>query len=183
MIKLNLGAGSDILNGYINHDICTLPGIDIVHNLNVYPWPFDDSSCSEVKIYDVLEHLDDFMRAMEELHRILMPGGIIKLQVPYYLSWSAYADPTHKKYFHELTFRFFDPLSCWCQERPYYSHARFFIIEEFFILYPFSPYFSFPFFANIFISNIFAKRLLSTLSASSMLNLINDLRFTLQKPF
>ncbi len=39
--NLNLGAGKDIVDGYINHDIVELPGIDIVHDLNVFPWPWE----------------------------------------------------------------------------------------------------------------------------------------------
>ena len=64
-MKLNLGAGSDIRQGWVNHDVVKLDGIDVVHNLNITPWPWLDSSIDELHAMDILEHLDDFMRAME----------------------------------------------------------------------------------------------------------------------
>ncbi len=74
-MKLNIGAGTDLREGYVNHDIAMLPGIDIVWDLNMLPWPWASVSVDEVVLKDVLEHLTDFMPAMEELHRILKPGG------------------------------------------------------------------------------------------------------------
>ena len=53
-IFLNLGAGSDVKAGYINHDIVFLPGIDVVHNLNEYPWPWDNNSIDEIQAVDLL---------------------------------------------------------------------------------------------------------------------------------
>ena len=47
-MKLNLGAGNDIRDGFINHDISQLPGIDVTFDINKYPWPWDDSSFDEV---------------------------------------------------------------------------------------------------------------------------------------
>jgi SAM-dependent methyltransferase len=179
-MKLNLGSGTDLLDGYVNHDIAKLPGIDIVHNLNSTPWPWDSSAIDEIKIYDVLEHLDDFMSAMEEIWRILIPGGICRLRVPYWNSWCAYADPTHKRSFHELTFDFFDPRSPYCQQRHYYTHARFLIKEISFVICPFSPYFSIPGLREIKISNPIARRLLG-LIGGFISNLILDIEVVLIK--
>ena len=114
-MKIHLGAGRDILTGYINHDLVALLGIDVVHNLNHYPWPWADSSVEEIRVFNVLEHLDDFMKAMEEISRILAPGGHCHISVPYWNSWCVPADPTHKRGFQEITFRFFDPESIYCQ--------------------------------------------------------------------
>lgn len=181
-MKVNLGAGSDILTGYINHDLLALPGIDVVHNLNQYPWPWADGSIEEIKMFDVLEHLDNFMQAMEEIFRVLMPGGHCLVSVPYWNSWCAYADPTHKRGFHEITFRFFDPESIYCQERPYYTRARFKIVYEEFIVAPFSPYFSIPGVAEISVSRAWSKNVIGLIGNYFISNLIHDLRLTLKKP-
>lgn len=181
-LKVNLGAGSDILAGYINHDLVKLPGIDVVHNLNQYPWPWADGSIDEIKMYDVLEHLDDFMKAMEEMFRILTPGGRCRISVPYWNSWCAYADPTHKRGFHEITFRFFDPASVYCKERPYYTKARFKVIEEKFILVPFSPYFGVPGVGEIAVSGTLSKRVVGLIGNYFVSNLIQDLQLVLEKP-
>ena len=180
-MKVNLGAGSDILEGYINHDLADLPGIDIVHDLNHYPWPWADGSIEEIKVHDVLEHLDDFIKAMEEIYRILSPSGRCNVRVPYWNSWCSYADPTHKRGFHELTFRFLDPESAYCKERPYYTKARFKVVEESFILVPFSPYFGLPGISEIYISRSFSKKVVGLIGNYFISNLIQDLQIVLKK--
>lgn len=180
MVKINIGAGNDIREGYINHDITKLKGIDVVHNLNIYPWPWDDNSCDELLMNDVLEHLDSFILAMEEAHRILKHGGILVASVPYWNSANAHIDPTHKKGFHEHTFRFFDPNSHYCQERPYYTTARFTIEDESFVLSPFVPYIQLPFLKLIIIRNPLLKKIIGLLG-NLISNVILDLNLKLKK--
>lgn len=181
-MKVNLGAGSDILAGYVNHDIVALPGIDVVHNLNQYPWPWADASVQEIKVHDVLEHLDVFMKAMEEMFRMLTPGGRCYVSVPYWNSVSASADPTHKRGFHELTFSFFDPDAAYCQQRPYYTKARFRVVAQQFILVPFGPYLSLPGVGQITVSRAFSRRIVGLIGNYFISNLIHDLRLVLEKP-
>lgn len=180
-LKLNIGAGTDILPGWINHDVATLPNIDCVHDLNVRPWPWESGSVSEIKIYDVLEHLDDLIPSLEEIWRILEPGGICRVSVPYWNSWCAAADPTHRRAFHEITFQFFDPASPYCQTRPYYSTARFSIVEEEFILVPFNPYFLLPGVGEFAVRRRVAKRIIGLIGNYFISNLIQDLRVVLRK--
>lgn len=179
-IKINLGAGSDIKEGYVNHDIAMLPGIDIVHDLNIYPWPWRSDSTATVLALDVIEHLDDFIKSMEELHRILIYGGRAFIRVPYWNSWSRHADPTHKRGFHELTFQFFNPESPLCKERYYYSSARFKIINESFIVIPLSPYYHFPIKSKFKVRNRYFKIILSLLS-NFFCSIIIDLELELEK--
>jgi SAM-dependent methyltransferase len=180
-MKINLGAGTDIRDGYINHDIAPLTSIDVVHDLNIFPYPWEGGSIDEIIARDVIEHLDDFMKVMEEIYRILKPGGLIKIKVPYWNSVSRHADPTHKRGFHELTFRFFDPASIYCQERHYYTHARFHINEECFILVPFSPYLAIPGLGVVRVKGKFAKRVVG-LIGNMFSNIILDLDLILEKP-
>ena len=35
--KLHIGCGHDIKEGWVNHDLAQLPGVDIVHDLNSFP--------------------------------------------------------------------------------------------------------------------------------------------------
>lgn len=177
-MKINLGAGGDIRQGFVNHDIVQLPGIDVVHDLNSYPWPWPDASVDELVAKDLLEHLDEFMPAMEEIFRIVRPGGRIYLKVPYWNGWSRQADPTHRRGFHELTFRFFDPDSPYCKERHYYTQARFHIERETFVLAPLSPYFSIPGVGEIRISNRILKRFVG-LIGNTLSNIILDLELEL----
>jgi len=179
-INLHLGAGTKILSNYINHDIAPLDGIDVVHDLNIYPWPWADNSIDSILAIDLIEHLDNFLSVMAEIHRILKPGGILTLKVPYWNSVYAHADPTHKRGFHEFTFHFFDPDSHWCKQRPYYTNTRFKIIEEHFVILPFAPYMKIPFLGFISIRNSFAKRMFGFFG-NLFSNIILDLHYKLVK--
>jgi SAM-dependent methyltransferase len=179
--RLNIGAGTDIQPGWTNHDVVALPGIDCVHDLNIRPWPWASATVSEIKIYDVLEHLNDLIPSIEEIWRILQPGGICRVSVPYWNSWCAAADPTHRRAFHEITFQFFDPASPYCRSRPYYSTARFSIIEEAFILAPFNPYFLMPGVGEFAVKRRAAKRVVGLIGNYFISNLIQDLQVVLKK--
>ena len=48
-MKLNLGSGGKPFQDYINVDINhTAPGVNIIHDLNDYPWPFKTESVDGV---------------------------------------------------------------------------------------------------------------------------------------
>ena len=65
-MKLHLGAGKDIKEGWVNHDLVKLEGIDITHNLNKYPWPWEDGLFDEVYANNLLEHVQDVVGFMEK---------------------------------------------------------------------------------------------------------------------
>ena len=123
--KLHLGCGHNIKSGWINHDLIDLPGVDVVFDLNKYPWPIEDNSIDEIWAKDVLEHLPNTINVMNEIYRITKPASKIYIAVPYWNSWEAITDPTHISQFNEYTFDFFDPESSTCRNREYYSNARF----------------------------------------------------------
>ena len=54
-MKLYLGAGQKRLDGYTHVDIAATDGIDVVHDLNELPWPWDDGSISIITAEDVVE--------------------------------------------------------------------------------------------------------------------------------
>lgn len=142
--KLHLGCGNQIKKGWINHDIVALPNVDVVHNLKEFPWPFDDGQFEEVYMKDVLEHLPDTIKTMEELYRITAKGAKVYITVPYWNSYTAVGDPTHIKFFNEFSFDFFDPNNWQCKERHYYSTARFYIKKIGLGITPFEPIIKIP---------------------------------------
>ena len=109
MKKLNLGCGTDIKKGYVNLDRAELEGVDVVHDLDKFPYPFKDNEFEEIYCKHVLEHVDDLLRVMEELTRISKPGARIQVIAPYFAGQGAYNDPTHKKFFTYKTFDYLSP--------------------------------------------------------------------------
>lgn len=128
---LNLGCGEDIRRDYINVDIHPLPGVDVVQDLARFPYPYHDNSFDQIIAQDVLEHLPNTVKVMEELWRILKPGGLLAVRVPHARSDLYLHDPTHVSKFTEETFYYFTQRS---PSHPvskynYYSSARFEILE------------------------------------------------------
>lgn len=89
----------------VHLDVTDLSGVDVVWDLNNFPYPFKDNEFDMVIAYHVLEHLDNVVKVMGELWRILKPKGIVKIRVPYYTHLNAVIDITHR---HVFTFRSFD---------------------------------------------------------------------------
>jgi ubiquinone/menaquinone biosynthesis C-methylase UbiE len=123
---LDLGCGKKKRPGSIGVDHSDRHGADVIHDLNVMPYPFSDNEFDEVYLDNVLEHLDSPMRVMEEVHRITKCGGKVKVIVPYFRSLWAFIDPTHKHFFTVDSFAYFDPRHIICQ-RYDYSTARFYV--------------------------------------------------------
>ena len=179
--RLNLGCGNEILESYVNADIVPLEGVDVICDLSRFPWPFQDGEFDEVRGKDVLEHLPDTIKVMEEIHRITKVGGKVFLSVPYWNCWEAVTDPTHIRQFNELTFEFFDPASSRCQRRPYYSTARFSIVRQGYGIVPFKPDFTIPYISSYkVVYNSCLKKLLSLL-ANRFSNVIIGLELELKR--
>ena len=106
-MKLNLGCGQDIRKGYVNLDFVKMKGVDKIHNLNKFPYPFKPNTFDEVYTSHVLEHLDDLPRVMKELKRICKKGARIVIRVPHFSCGVSYRDPTHKRLFSYFTFDYF----------------------------------------------------------------------------
>jgi SAM-dependent methyltransferase len=101
-------------------DCLALPGVDIVHDLDSYPYPFAADSVDEIHAYHVLEHVPDVMATMEELWRISKPGATVHIRVPHFTGILAWKDPTHKRSFTSESFGYFGQ-----NGYSYYTKARF----------------------------------------------------------
>jgi SAM-dependent methyltransferase len=104
---LHLGSGTRPREGALNVDRVQLPGVDVVWDLNTYPWPFATGVWRRVLAYHVLEHLDNLVQAVSELHRILAPGGTAEVRVPHMAGAGAWNNPTHRHFFTRSTFDYF----------------------------------------------------------------------------
>jgi 2-polyprenyl-3-methyl-5-hydroxy-6-metoxy-1,4-benzoquinol methylase len=95
---LDIGCGRTKLPNSIGLDQLNLPGVDIVADLN-QTLPIEDESFEFVYSNQVLEHVENLIGLVYEVHRILKPGGTFLAHVPYFRSSWAYIDPTHVRCF------------------------------------------------------------------------------------
>lgn len=88
---------------YVTLDINPDVEPDILHDLEVFPYPFDDDEFDSVTAHQVLEHTGNqgdhrfFFEQFTELWRILKPGGKLIADVPKWDSLWAFGDPSHKR--------------------------------------------------------------------------------------
>ncbi len=95
--------------------------------------PFHGDTAHTVYALNVLEHLDDLPALMAEIWRVLSPGGRLVVEVPYFSSVSAFADPTHRRWFTFTTFEHFaaPPHQGWAANRhTWFGDARFQIVRR-----------------------------------------------------
>ena len=104
---LDIGCGNKKEKGAIGIDISLDTKADIICDLNIYPYPLKDNQFDVILCYDILEHLIDTIKVMEEIHRIAKPNAIVKIKVPHYACWWGWSDPTHKKLFSPFSFDHF----------------------------------------------------------------------------
>lgn len=107
MSQLNLGCGRFKKRGFVNVDGDPACEPDVVHDLNRFPYPFDDESFSRIEADHVLEHLDEPMRAMAEMRRLLSPGGRLIIRVPHFSR--GFTHPEHRRGFDVSYPLYFDP--------------------------------------------------------------------------
>ena len=125
-LKLDIGCGISKREGFMGIDIIPLNGVDLVHDLNHFPYPLKSNSASEVWMDNVLEHLENPIKVVEEVFRICKNKAKITVSVPYFRSWYATIDPTHRNYFGVNWFNYFDPTHVFCKKFQY-SKARFIV--------------------------------------------------------
>lgn len=130
MRKLILGCGLRPEPGAVNVDKIPLRGVDVVHDLNIIPWPFKDEEFDFIIAEDVLEHLDDVIKVMEEIWRILKPNGRIWIRTNYVKYIDAFTDPTHKHFFTPESFDYFDSSTFLGQNYGFYTNKKFKILEK-----------------------------------------------------
>lgn len=104
---LQLGSGNKYCVDAVNVDLIASTNPDIVHNLENFPWPLPSNQFKEVRAFDVVEHLNDIVKTLEEIHRVCVNGAVVKITVPHFSCVNAFTDPTHKHYFSSASFNYF----------------------------------------------------------------------------
>jgi SAM-dependent methyltransferase len=117
---LQLGSGKDFKPDCFNVDINPAWGPDAVLDImsptlvgrEVATRRFGVAVLAEESFeaaiaHDVLEHLPDLTTAMTNVLRLLKPGGVFDVLVPYDLSLGAWQDPTHVRAFNERSWLYY----------------------------------------------------------------------------
>jgi SAM-dependent methyltransferase len=110
-ILLDLGCGGRKQPNFVGMDKRKLPGVDIVHDLERFPYPIPTSSVLTCVCSHVLEHLKPWLTldVFNEVWRIMKPEGQWVISLPYAGSPGFWQDPTHCNGFNQDTFLYFDP--------------------------------------------------------------------------
>lgn len=111
-MKINLGCGKDIRDGWTNCDHHPLQGVDVVMDLDTFPWPFKDSSAEHILASHIFEHVAHPVEFVLECWRVLEPGGVLTVTCPHWKSENAFTDPTHVRFVTDRTFDY------WCKGTP-----------------------------------------------------------------
>ena len=110
-ILLDVGCGAAKQPNFVGLDKVRYPGVDIVHDLETFPYPLKDNSCLTIIAKQVVEYIRPqvIMQVFDELWRIMKPGGQLVIKTPYPGSSTFWSDPTICNGMNEHTFLYFDP--------------------------------------------------------------------------
>lgn len=112
-IRLDLGCGHRKNKGFVGIDIRELPGVDVIHDLQKFPYPLPDECCVVITGSHIVEHINPangiFFRMMDELWRIAQPDCQLAFSHPYGVNELFVQDPTHCNPCNQATWQYFDP--------------------------------------------------------------------------
>jgi glycosyltransferase involved in cell wall biosynthesis len=130
-MKLNLGCCDATIPGFVNVDIVARPGVDQVADLST-PWPWADNSVEYVRAWDIIEHLPDKIMTMNEIYRVLKPGGRAEIAVPTTDGTGAFQDPTHVSFWNRRSFLYYEAGNLYRERfaNSYGIRARFRTVSE-----------------------------------------------------
>ncbi len=106
-LRLNLGCGHILLDGYLNIDRRALPGVDVVAEVDELP--FESDEVDEIFSSHLLEHFPQEQLRRELLpyfYKLLKPGGVFQAVVPdgEEMTRRAASDPSYFDSFRFVTY-------------------------------------------------------------------------------
>jgi SAM-dependent methyltransferase len=136
--KLNLGSGKAYDPAYLNIDIDPRWRPDILCDISAPTalnriffsskyglMRLEQGQFDEIKAHDVLEHVPNLTGLMTRCLELLRPGGLMRILVPFDLSWGAWQDPTHIRAFNERSWLYYTDWHWYLG----WNNARFTLVE------------------------------------------------------
>ena len=130
-LKLDLGGGWNPRPGYYSVDMIQCGKTDVVADLSQPLAGIPTGAVSRLYSSHTLEHVSNLLGLMQEINRIVSPGGRIEIIVPHFSNSYAYSDPTHLRFFGIYSMYYFSPPEFQPPRKVphYYSKARFKVNE------------------------------------------------------
>jgi SAM-dependent methyltransferase len=106
---IDIGCGFNKQPGFVGMDKRDIEGVDIIHDVEIFPWPLADDSCAVAVASHLVEHIKPWLQIdfINEAWRVLEPGGIFAISTPYAESFGYLQDPTHCSPWNEATVEYF----------------------------------------------------------------------------
>ncbi len=133
-MTVNLGCGERRIEGaqetVVNVDFRKTSITDVVHDLRDFPWPFSDEQFERAYALDIIEHMLEVVPFLDEVWRILRPGGALFIRTTYFEAEQSYSDPTHCHYFTLDSFDYFDPETVFGKRYHWYSTRKWHVVDR-----------------------------------------------------
>ena len=98
-VRLDLGCGKRPRGGFYSVDHLDMDGVDVVADLNKPLHLLPNDCCEYSYSRHTLEHIQELLPLMREIHRITKRDGTVEIIVPHFSNVYGYSDPTHVRFF------------------------------------------------------------------------------------
>jgi SAM-dependent methyltransferase len=97
---LDVGCGDRKERGFVGIDRTPFDGVDVVFDIDSPdPWPFKDGTFDLIRAVHILEHMNDPLHFLSEIHRIGRNGCVLHIVTPHFSSCNSWSDPTHVRHY------------------------------------------------------------------------------------
>ena len=130
-LKLDLGSGRMPQPGYFGVDLPSSGCTDIWADLNEALDKIPNRCVDRIYTRHTLEHVENILLVMEEIHRIVAKDAVIDIIVPHFSNVYGYSDVTHRRLFGVYSMFYFSNVEHQPQRKvpSYYSNARFQVLS------------------------------------------------------